>query len=235
MGGSVFLLACLAQGAHAYPVLPGLTNLDFQTVVNAPKAGFAYANPSGWSGGTTGFVYIDGTSAGTQATDGCVAGFTANCIKTYGNPVGAYVGNYVEADGNPTYESGFNYQLTGLTVGQTYTLSFYQGASEQSGFGLINNKAIPTTNQWIVSLGTSGLAVASGGPTDPIYGATDIYSNTDVTASTVASPLMSVPYKQTVGWQYVSVNLTADAPTDLLSFLAWGDNGSTELDFAQFT
>ena len=38
---------------------------------------------------------------------------------------------------------------------------------------------------------------------------------------------MTVPYQGTVGWEYVSVNLTADATTELLSFLAWGDNGST--------
>ena len=30
-----------------------------------------------------------------------------------------------------------------------------------------------------------------------------------------------------VNWEAVSVNLTADATTDLLSFLAWGDNGNT--------
>jgi hypothetical protein len=38
---------------------------------------------------------------------------------------------------------------------------------------------------------------------------------------------MTVPYQGTVGWNKVTVTLTADAKTDLLSFLAWGDNGST--------
>ena len=28
-------------------------------------------------------------------------------------------------------------------------------------------------------------------------------------------------------WNYVSVDLTADAPNQLLSFLAWGNNGTT--------
>jgi hypothetical protein len=28
-------------------------------------------------------------------------------------------------------------------------------------------------------------------------------------------------------WNFVSVHLTADAATDVLSFLAWGDNGNT--------
>jgi hypothetical protein len=38
---------------------------------------------------------------------------------------------------------------------------------------------------------------------------------------------MTVPSGGGVAWEFVSVNLTADATTDLLSFLAWGDNGST--------
>ena len=41
------------------------------------------------------------------------------------------------------------------------------------------------------------------------------------------STVMTVPYQGTVGWSYVTVTLTADATTDLLSFLAWGDNGNT--------
>ena len=220
LGASVLLWSCLARPAFAYPALPNLINLDFNTVNGtSPKGTFASVNPAGWSGGS-GLIFIDSTTPGQQAAD-------TTYLQTYGNPTGSYVGNYVEADGNPQYEGGFSYMVTGLTKGQTYTLTFYQGASEQAGFGLINGQPIPTTNRWIVSLGTSGLSTTTGGPTDPIYGATDVYSNADVTASVVASPLMSVAYQQTVGWQYVSVNLTADAPTDLLSFLAWGDNGST--------
>ncbi|MGH8318339.1 MAG: PEP-CTERM sorting domain-containing protein [Steroidobacteraceae bacterium] len=67
----------------------------------------------------------------------------------------------------------------------------------------------------------------SGGPVNPLYGPTDTYSDADVLASVAASPLMTVCYKCTVGWDYVTLNLTADATTDVLSFLAWGDDGST--------
>ena len=114
--------------------------------------------------------------------------------------------------------------MTGLTIGQTYTLSFYQGASQQVGFDGA------TTNQWIVSLGTSGLYVASSGnPSveNTNCGTNCIYVNSDATASIAASTLMNVPNHGVVGWNYVSVDLTADATTDLLSFLAWGDNGNT--------
>lgn len=222
LASTALSLSLVAAGAaHAYPALPNLVNLDFSDVQNQPKGTFTYVNPTGWTGGN-GLIYIDGQSYGESAAGG-------GYLPTYGNPTGSVTGNYVEADGNPTYESGFDYKVTGLTVGQTYTLTFYQGASEQTTFGLINGQPIPTTNQWIVSLGKSGLVLngKGSGPTDPVYGPTETYSNPDPNASTVATPLMTVPYQGTVGWDFVSVNLTADATTDLLSFLAYGDNGST--------
>ncbi len=222
VGVSAIALSGFAHGAYAYPALPNLVNLNFQQYTGlAPKNSFQNVDPVGWTGGT-GLISIDSTTAGAQATD-------PGGIETYGNPGGSYTGNYVEADGNPTFESGFNYTVTGLTKGQTYTLTFYQGASEQTGYGLINGNPIPTTNQWIVSLGTSGLTLngPGSGPTDPTYGPTETYSNADATASIEASPLMTVPYQGTVGFNFVSMNLTADGTTDILSFLAWGDNGST--------
>jgi hypothetical protein len=38
---------------------------------------------------------------------------------------------------------------------------------------------------------------------------------------------MTTPSGGMTDWQFVSVLLTADAPSQLLSFLAWGDNGNT--------
>jgi hypothetical protein len=211
--------ACSAQ---AGPPLPGLVNQNFtQYHGQSPKATFANNQPVGWTGGN-GLIYIDGQAYGQSAAGG-------GYLTTYGNPTGSVVGNYVEADGNPTYESGFNYRVTGLTPHTTYTLSFYQGASEQLGFGFNSyaNAITPFTDQWIVALGGSGFTLSGGGPTDPLYGPTDTYSDTG--ASIAASPLMTVCYQCTVGWDFVSVDLTSPAAgtTALLSFLAWGDNGST--------
>jgi len=224
LGGiSAVALTGFTYSAQAYPPLPNLTNLDFNSYSgSSPKGSFSSVDPTGWSGGT-GLIFIDSTSPFGATAAGPVY------LTTYGNPAGSYSGNYVEADGNPSFESGFNYTVNGLTPGQTYTLSFYQGASEQSGFGYNNwtNSYTPTTNRWIVSLGTAGLQLAGGGPVDPTYGPTDTYFDSDLTASVVASPLMTVCYQCTVGWDYVTINLTADATTDVLSFLAWGDNGST--------
>ncbi len=219
---AAFTLSLVSFSAHAYQYLPSLTNLDFASTENPPKGSFGTVDPAGWTGGN-GLIFIDLTSLpGAQAASNTY-------LTTYGNPVGSYSGNYVEADGNPSYESGFNYSVSGLTPGDKYTLNFYQGASEQTGYGFNNyvNAYTPTTNQWIVSLGTAGLVLNGGGPTNALYGPTDTYSDPDAGASIQASPLMTVCYQCTVGWDYVTMTLTADATTDLLSFLAYADDGST--------
>jgi hypothetical protein len=182
----------------------------------APKAPFTSVVPDSWTGGS-GLIFID--TPGTDPTS-----LTTACgptyLQTYGCPstlaiAGGY--NEVEADGNPDFGSGFNYEVTGLTPGDTYTLSFYQAASQQTGF------SGATTEQWIVSLGTSGLVACAG----CLGGNNSSYSNADPTASTVATPLMNTPSEGLTDWNYVSISLTADSTSDLLSFLAWGDNGST--------
>lgn len=209
-------LSFVAYSAQAFPTLPVGSNLDFTSVSGSPKESFSAANPTGWTGGT-GLIFIDSPTPGQSAA-------TGGYLTTYGDPVGKVPGNYVEADGNPLYESGFQRQLTGLTVGQTYTLSFYQGASQQTGF------VGDTTSQWIVSLGTSGLfSASSSDPSvpDSLCGTSCVYSSADPTASIAATTLMNVPTGTTVGWNFVSVNLTPDVTNPFLSFLAWGDNGNT--------
>ena len=206
----------LVGSAQADPFLPNLENLNFLSYTgSAPKNYFTNVDPVGWTGGS-GLIFIDapGTS-NTSAVTACGPTYlqTYGCPSTLAIP-GGY--NEVEADGNPSFESGFNYLVTGLTPGQTYTLSFYQAASQQTGF------TGDTTEQWIVGLGTSGLYVPNVGS----CGTSCTYADTDPSASIVATPLMSTPSGGLTDWNFVSVNLTADSTSDLLSFLAWGDNGS---------
>jgi hypothetical protein len=213
--------------AQADPALPNLTNLNFlQYSGSAPKNYFSNVQPTGWTEGAGGgglmFIDTPGGSGNPNTACGSIYLQTYGCPGTLAIP-GGY--NYLESDGNPSYEDALNYEVTGLTPGTTYTLSFYQAASQQAGFG----NGLNTTEQWIVSLGTSGLVPCfSCGPADGYYGGSDsTYSNPDGTASVVATPLMTTPSGGLTDWNYVTVNLTADSTTDLLSFLAWGDNGNT--------
>lgn len=210
-------LAFSNHALQADPFLPNVSNLNFVNYTgSAPPNSFSAVDPVGWTGGS-GLIYIDSPGSATVGNGN---------IQIYGPfPAGSPVGgNFVQADGNPTFESGFNQTITGLTPGETYTLSFYQAAGQETGFA----SGLATTERWIVSLGTSGLTVSgSGGPVDPVYGPTGSYSSADPNASIAVSQLMTTPSAGATPWEYVSVNLTADATTDLLSFLAWGDNGST--------
>jgi len=203
------LLAISAQA----DILPAF-NLTFsQYNGSAPKDYFSNVNPVGWKLGTTrgNLLFID--ASGPPGCAECADG--PKYLQVYGPfqppPPG---GNYVEADGNPDFESVFYEEITGLTPGQTYTLSFWQAAGQQTTyFGA-------TTEQWIVSLGTSALTNTYIG--NNFYS----YSNPDTNASVVASNLMHTPSEGVSGWEQVTMELTADAPTQLLSFLAWGNNGS---------
>jgi hypothetical protein len=204
--------------------LPGLVNLNFLDYTgSAPKAPFSSVNPVGWTGGSN-LIFIVTPGDASVPSSGCGSTY----LSTYGCPstlgiTGGY--NAVEADANPEYEEGFNYQLTGLTPGETYSLSFYQAASQQTGFG----NGLDTTEQWIVSLGTGGFTTCFGcGPYNSYYSSFEsTYSNTDPGASIVATNLMTTPSGGLTNWNYVTVDLTADAATQYLSFLAWGNDGTT--------
>lgn len=206
--GIAFGVSLFTQVGQA-STLP-ITNSEFTSYTgSAPKGYFSAVAPTGWTLGSsnyTNLVFVD--APGTEAN--------GSYLSVYGPfPNSPAAGNIVEADGNPNYEGVISQTLTGLTVGQTYTLGFYQAAGQQTGF------TGATTEQWIVSLGKSALSVHSSGSN------TDTYKNTDNGASIAATTLMNTPSKGDTPWEYVTVNLTADATTDVLSFLAWGDGGST--------
>jgi len=69
-------------------------------------------------------------------------------------------GNVVAIDGDPNFTSVLSQTVTGLNVGQTYVLQFYQASSEEISF------TGPTTEQWQVSLG-GGTAQSSTLMTTP--------------------------------------------------------------------
>ncbi len=213
-----------ATDANADPALPGLTNLNFLSYSGStPKNSFSSVNPTGWTGGS-GLIFITtpGNAGNTNSACGGTYLTTYGCPSTLAVP-GGY--NEVEADANPDFESGFNYKITGLTAGTTYTLSFYQAASQQTTFG----NGLNTTEQWIVSLGGGGFTTCLGcGTFNSYYGSNEsTYANTDPDADIVATSLMTTPSGGMTNWNFVTLNLTADASTQYLSFLAWGNDGTT--------
>jgi hypothetical protein len=64
-------------------------------------------------------------------------------------PADPPAGNYIADDGDGTYRASIYQLISGLTVGNSYVVTFYQAAAEQSG----DNAA--TTEQWQVALGSS--------------------------------------------------------------------------------
>ena len=204
------LLACTAQ---ANPFLP-VQNLTFSnyTGLFGPKNPFSVVNPVGWTGGT-GLISID--APGTATVDVHANGTSYPVYGPFADPPSG--GNFIQADGNPAYETSFNQVVTGLIVGQAYDLSFWQAAGQQVGF------TGATTEQWIVALGGSGFQLTCC-VNDPVWGPVDTYSNPG--ADIQVTPLMNTASEGVTPWQYVTVTLTASATTETLRFLAWGNNGS---------
>jgi len=216
-------IAMATVGARADNILT-VTNGDFSQYSGvAPGTNGDYfnsVNPTGWTGGG-GLIFVT-NYAGINNPNlylpvyGPTAGQTAS-IPSNPFPNSPIGGNFVEADGNPSYEDSFSYQLSGLTVGETYSLSFFQAFGQQTGF------SSATTNQWIVGLGVPGSVFN----TSAIGNGYDSYTYSDSKGSVATTPLANVPNEGISPWNQVTVSLKADASNDVLTFLAWGDNGST--------
>ncbi len=145
-----------------------VTNGGFETTTNGPNYQFesSHANPpyttaTGWtstnnSHNAYNFIFSPGAADTTGAT-----GQNGN-LKLWGPGSGSNNGlpasspdggNYVGADG--AYQNGaISQTIHGLTMGDSYTVSFWWAGAQQSGF----NGA--TTEQWRVSLGSQTQSTA---------------------------------------------------------------------------
>jgi hypothetical protein len=209
LGLSAFALALTAYGAQA-DVLP-VQNLlfdDFNSPSIAPKSIFTNANPVGWTGGT-GLISIDAPGTADQVGNG--GGNPYAVAGPFADPPPG--GNFIQADGNPTFETSFNQVINNLTVGTDYSLSFWQAAGQQAGF------AGATTEQWKIFFGTGSFAVnCNNSPCT-------ISTTGDITEHDTA--LMNTPSQGMAPWELVSTDFVASATSETLSFLAWGDGGNT--------
>jgi hypothetical protein len=89
----------------------------------------------------------NGTTGDTQTLngpDGALSFYFGTNPQFSASPDG---GNFLASDG--AYETGtISQTIAGLTVGNSYAVSFYQAGAQQAGF------TGPTTDQWEVSLGS---------------------------------------------------------------------------------
>ncbi|HXC91454.1 MAG TPA: PEP-CTERM sorting domain-containing protein [Stellaceae bacterium] len=211
----------LAGAAEAAAVLP-VTNLQFNTfsgTFTPPKDFFTHADPTGWSIGSVAenanLIYV-----GQQGSEGYSNQSNGNIYGVYGTfsdtvPAGT---NFYQADGNPQYESTIMQTITGLTAGTTYDLQFQQAAGQQIGF------SGDTTEQWKVFLGVGGIGVDCSHSPCTVTGTADNLEQD--------STLMNTPSEGNVDWNSVTLAFTPTSSdlnhgTAVLTFLAWGDRGST--------
>lgn len=128
------VLLALAAPAAATNLV---TNGSFEDTSVAAKTTFA-GNVAGWSGGAL-LTFIDPPGTADNGVYLSVHGPFPDH-----SPDG---GNFVEADGDPTYASPISQTISGLTAGRSYHLTFLQAAGQQvGGHGA-------TTERWSVSLG----------------------------------------------------------------------------------
>jgi len=105
-------------------------------------------------------------------------------------------GNFVADDGDPRYQADFYQTITGLNIGDTYNVSFYQAAGQQEG-----SYADAITDFWQVGL---GMTVFSS---DTTY---------------LDSATMSTPNHGFTPWQQQTLSFTADATSEVLDFISGG-------------
>jgi hypothetical protein len=219
--------AMLIAGAARADVLP-VTDLQFNNLLGTPltaaqpKNFFTTSNPSGWSIGPAAQI-ANLTYVGQQGSEGFFSTATGNIYGVYGSyantvPAGT---NFYQADGNPQYQDTIFQTISGLTAGTTYTLSFQQAAGQQ---GFPTGFSGATTEQWKVFLGVGGIGVNCA--TNPCT-VTGTANNIEVDSTLMNTPSMGI-----TDWNLVNMSFTPTAAdltngTAILTFLAWGDNGST--------
>ncbi len=141
------------------------SNYSFLLTASQANAGF-------YNGLTTAAYYTlyTGPSSGTAQQISMYPTITAS-------PMG---GNFIAQDSN--FMTGtLSQTISGLTVGHTYAVSFYQAAAQQSGY------TGATTDQWVVSLGgqtvySTQMSDVQGGFSGWSY-VTDYFTATATTAS----------------------------------------------------
>lgn len=206
------LLAFLAQAASA------TTSYSFGTVNPFDMYNGTTTSPAGvWN-------EIINPAATSQSID-CINAL-ANTSKVCGNPgpddsvsisipaaptntaiLPAGTTNYLIVDGDDTYGAPVGTDMTGLTVGATYQVTFYQATSEETG----NNQADNDSWQvYVIPGATTGTYICPtcGTPVNPLPG--DL---------AYTSPMMANTGGVSTPWEQETFTFTATNVTELLEFV----------------
>lgn len=136
-------------------------------------------------------------------------------------PLPGTITNYGLVDGSPQYGAPIYTNMTGLTVGTPYILSFYQASSQEIG-------ATPTAydNSWLAYLlptaDTAGVYICpqpycathstvTAAPT----GSTEVFNG-----STSATTYMATPAAGSTAWELESFTFVASATHQVVEFVA---------------
>ena len=158
-------LALLCGPGASRPAYAGALITDGTFVATSLSAGgFLCANGSGvgntctsnltdWSGTCSPSSCVGTSTPGSLlfkgTTDAVVSAWNGGLglYPTILNPPGG--GNVVAIDGGAPYASSIFQKVSGLSIGDRYSLTFYQGAAQQEGM------SGATTEQWQVTFGSS--------------------------------------------------------------------------------
>ncbi len=211
---NVVVLAALC----AQTTLTATTSYNLGTPTNASLASSAYVSGA-WTE-----VYSGTSRTTTEQIDCAVA--LANISNVCGNPgpgssahisIPAAPGNtgilpggtakYLMVDGDPAWGAPVWTNMTGLTVGDSYQVSFYQASSEENG----NNKAYNDHWQAFVIPGASTgvyICPVCSTPVDPVPADLAFTSATMANTGAVSTP-----------WQLQTFTFKATNTSEVLEFV----------------
>jgi hypothetical protein len=142
-------LCGLAVGLNAASATEFVTNGGFESSASTQsQAFFGNATPAtNWTS-TGSFVLYCTAGAGTTC-DSAILGGAALAGPANGNNNGLTSspqgGAYMGFDSDPSFHGDFTQTIAGLTVGESYTLSFYMAGAQEEGFDSATTTSITAT------------------------------------------------------------------------------------------
>jgi hypothetical protein len=207
-------LSGMALFLLAFPAQADLVNGSFSDTGSLTSS-FQLASGAGPNSGVTGWSF-DGdigclVFSSTATTDSC----GPSVSNLWAAPTLPGGGNFIAIDGDRSYGGTLSQTLT-VTAGQSYTVSFLEGAAQ------FRNLSGATMEQWLVSFDTPGLcdATLDQNTSNCESQYTPGTNNIDGTAS--VNPIDD-PSQSDMGWFNETVTFTAqNTTTEVLSFFAVG-------------